>query len=96
MRDVATGVEGVITGRYEFINSCIRYTLEFAAGGEPKSHTTDEDLLELVEARAVVPPRVKELEALAEQAKAVEPHEREPRRTGGPSTAPSPRSALPR
>jgi len=46
-RDI-TGFEGIITGRYEYLNGCIRYTLETLRDGEVKELTTDEDRLELV------------------------------------------------
>jgi hypothetical protein len=48
VRDTVTGVQGVITGRYEYLNGCLRYTIEYAKDGEPKDMTLDEDRLELV------------------------------------------------
>lgn len=46
--DTVTDVEGTITGRFEYLNGCIRYLLEFGKDGEAKDIVLDEDRLELV------------------------------------------------
>lgn len=50
VRDTVTGWEGKITGRYEFINGCIRYGLETIKDGDHKELSFDEDRLEAVNA----------------------------------------------
>jgi hypothetical protein len=49
-RDEVTGFEGVITGRYEFLNGCKRYSLEALKDDDVKEFTFDEDRLRLVKA----------------------------------------------
>jgi hypothetical protein len=51
VRDTVTGWEGKVTGRYEFINGCIRYGLETIKDGKHDEMSFDEGRLELVEAK---------------------------------------------
>lgn len=58
VRDNVTGWEGKITGRYQFINGCIRYGLETLKDGKHEEMSFDEDRLEVVEEK-VSPVRLK-------------------------------------
>ncbi|MDQ3672694.1 MAG: hypothetical protein M3364_09720 [Actinomycetota bacterium] len=48
-RDELTGLEGVATGRHEYMYGCVRWTLEFEKDGEIKTEVFDEQRLLLVE-----------------------------------------------
>ena len=47
-RDTITGVQGVVTGRSEFITGCRQYALEYAKDGEGKVNWVDESRMEKV------------------------------------------------
>lgn len=51
VRDTVTGWEGKITGRYEFINGCIRYGLETLKDGKHEEMSFDEGRLEIVKSK---------------------------------------------
>lgn len=58
LRDTITGFQGVVTGRGEYLNGCVRYSLQPPAldnEGQPaKEGWFDEEQLELVRAGAAV------------------------------------------
>lgn len=52
VRDAVTGFQGVATGRFEYLNGCIRYMVECPPkdeGGKPEELIFDEERLEQVE-----------------------------------------------
>lgn len=54
VRDIVTGMEGIITVRAEHMNGCLRYTVEpKAEGNKLTGYWVDEGQLVLVEASAV-------------------------------------------
>jgi hypothetical protein len=60
VKDRVTGFTGVIMARTQWFNGCVRYLLQATAlkpdGGTVDEHNFDEEQIELVEVRKVVPP----------------------------------------
>jgi hypothetical protein len=55
-KDAITGVQGVVTGRIEYITGCRRFMLEYTGSdGQPKDAWFDEARLKLVECKVFVP-----------------------------------------
>lgn len=53
VKDRVTGLTGIATARTEWLNGCVRVSFEFVLNGEGKSHTCDQEQLEVVRAGAV-------------------------------------------
>lgn len=93
VRDVVTGFQGIATGRFEYLNGCIRYMVECPpkeAGGKPEELVFDEERIEQVE-----PPHARWAHVenrlhghLTARADASPAEERIPVRTGGPRPTP--------
>jgi len=81
VRDIISGFEGVITGKTEWLNGCVRYMLEPRSldkdGNRVAANWFDSAQVELV-TKAVIP----SFESLSEEAEA--------ERTGGPPVAGDP------
>lgn len=82
-RDKATGFEGVATARSEFLNGCIRYSLEALREGKVITEGFDETSLEVVDEQRVVEPFNTEGQ-VPDEAVEVRSRWRRRRRTGGP------------
>jgi len=60
VKDKITGLEGIVTGRYEYLYGCLRMSVqpEKAKDGKPvESFVLDEPQLELLKKAVIVPPQ---------------------------------------
>jgi hypothetical protein len=56
VRDVVSGWEGIATGRYEYLNGCIRWQVDGTdKDGKPDGYVFDDQQVEVVERRVVMP-----------------------------------------
>lgn len=53
VRDIVTGAEGITTGRYEFLNGCVRFMVERQKDGGVEELYFDEQRLEVVQKNVV-------------------------------------------
>jgi len=52
VRDIVSGIEGIVTARVEYLNGCVQYCVNSKVdkdGNMPKSHYIDDGQLEIVD-----------------------------------------------
>lgn len=86
-RDLVTGIVGIAVAKTEWLNGCIRWSLDFPKDGEVKRETFDDEQLEVIEANVV--PRPERLARIADYLP------REAARPGGAGRTDPPRHANP-
>lgn len=55
-KDMVSGWTGIVTARHEYLNGCVRYTIESSdKDGKPEAFAFDEQQIQVTEYNAVTP-----------------------------------------